>query len=276
MNGTTRPTLAVSMPSGGDWDKYDGVWTFEARDGGTYMHMTLDCDVNVPMIGAIIKGVIGKLAKANIDNMFEGIRRRSLGESRDHAHAFFPSAADAPVCCWRCSSCSSWGRCATTSCCMARSCAGPPRRTTCAGCASPAPRGLIVDCRGRVLATNAQALTAWLVPGEVPRQSLAATAAGIGGRSASIPISTPHTRNSTTSAATPPIFPVRLMSDLDIGMISRLEEQLAFLPGIYLKSGAGAPLSARHAAPRICWATCARSMPTRWRIGRSRDIAAAT
>jgi len=65
---------------GGDWDKYDGVWTFEERDSGTYMHMTLVCEIDVPMIGAIIRGVIGKLAKANIENMFEGIRRRSLGE----------------------------------------------------------------------------------------------------------------------------------------------------------------------------------------------------
>lgn len=65
---------------GGDWDQYDGVWTFEARGGGTYMHMALDCDINVPLIGPIIKNLIGKLAKANIDNMFEGIRRRSLGE----------------------------------------------------------------------------------------------------------------------------------------------------------------------------------------------------
>jgi len=65
---------------GGDWDKYDGVWTFEERDGSTYMHMALDCDINVPLIGAIIKTLIGKLAKANIDNMFDGIRRRALGE----------------------------------------------------------------------------------------------------------------------------------------------------------------------------------------------------
>jgi ribosome-associated toxin RatA of RatAB toxin-antitoxin module len=65
----------------GDWDQYDGVWTFSERDGGTVMHMTLTCDVNVPMIGALIKGVIAKLAKANIDNMFDGIRRRSLGEA---------------------------------------------------------------------------------------------------------------------------------------------------------------------------------------------------
>jgi len=65
---------------GGDWDQYDGVWTFTARDGGTSMHMALDCDINVPLIGAIIKTLIGKLAKANVDHMFDGIRRRALGE----------------------------------------------------------------------------------------------------------------------------------------------------------------------------------------------------
>ena len=64
----------------GDWDKYDGVWTFHEQDGSTRMAMQLECDVNVPLIGAIIRGLIGKLAKANIDNMFEGIRRRALGE----------------------------------------------------------------------------------------------------------------------------------------------------------------------------------------------------
>ena len=64
----------------GDWDQYDGLWTFTTVDGGTRMHMALDCDINVPLIGPIIKTLIGKLAKANIDNMFEGIRRRTLGE----------------------------------------------------------------------------------------------------------------------------------------------------------------------------------------------------
>ena len=64
----------------GDWDKYDGVWTFVAEGDGTRMRMELECDINVPMIGAIIKGLIAKLAKVNVDNMFDGIRRRSLGE----------------------------------------------------------------------------------------------------------------------------------------------------------------------------------------------------
>lgn len=65
----------------GDWEKYDGVWTFHPHNDGTRMHMVLDCDVNVPLIGPIIKTLIGKLAKANVDNMFDGIRRRSIGEA---------------------------------------------------------------------------------------------------------------------------------------------------------------------------------------------------
>lgn len=66
---------------GGDWDTYDGVWTFTEQDGGTVMRMALDCDIDVPLIGAIIKGLIGRLAKDNVDHMFEGIRRRALGEA---------------------------------------------------------------------------------------------------------------------------------------------------------------------------------------------------
>ncbi|MHB9134013.1 MAG: type II toxin-antitoxin system RatA family toxin [Armatimonadota bacterium] len=65
---------------GGDWEKYDGVWTFVVQDNGTLMAMTLECDVNVPLIGPIIKNLIGKLAKANVVSMFDGIRRRTLGE----------------------------------------------------------------------------------------------------------------------------------------------------------------------------------------------------
>ncbi len=62
----------------GDWETYDGVWSFIEVDGGTKMIMNMDCEVNVPLIGALIKTIIGKLAKSNIDGMFEGIKQRVL------------------------------------------------------------------------------------------------------------------------------------------------------------------------------------------------------
>lgn len=66
---------------GGDWEKYDGVWTFETVEGGTRMWMQLECDVNVPLIGPLIKNLIGKMAKENVEKMFEGIGKRVLGEA---------------------------------------------------------------------------------------------------------------------------------------------------------------------------------------------------
>ncbi len=65
---------------GGDWEKYDGTWTFTAQDHGTRMWIHFECDINVPLIGPLIKNLIGKLAKANTDSMFEGIKKRVTGE----------------------------------------------------------------------------------------------------------------------------------------------------------------------------------------------------
>jgi ribosome-associated toxin RatA of RatAB toxin-antitoxin module len=65
----------------GDWRQYEGVWSFEAVEGGTRTHMALDCEVDVPMIGALIKGVIAKLTRENIDSILNGIRRRAIGEA---------------------------------------------------------------------------------------------------------------------------------------------------------------------------------------------------
>ena len=62
----------------GDWEKYDGVWSFTTVDGGTRMAMQLECEVNVPLIGSLIKTLIGKLAKANVVNMFEGIHQQVM------------------------------------------------------------------------------------------------------------------------------------------------------------------------------------------------------
>ena len=97
-----------------------------------------------------------------------------------------------------------------------------------------APRGLVVDRRGHVLATNVPGHTAWLVPGEVPRtgwDDLIARLLMLG------VFPDEQTAEDTLEDARryPSYIPVRLGSDLDIAMVSRLEEQLAFLPGVYLR-----------------------------------------
>lgn len=60
----------------GDWDRYQGDWTFEPDGAGTRVQLTLDFDFNVPLIGPLIRGVLAKLVKKNCDRMLEAIKAR--------------------------------------------------------------------------------------------------------------------------------------------------------------------------------------------------------
>jgi len=97
-----------------------------------------------------------------------------------------------------------------------------------------APRGLIVDRQQRVLAANVPGHVVWLVPGEVPRTgwddlTTRLVALGI------FPDRATAVDTLEEARRYPSYLPVRLLSGLDIAMISRLEEQQAFLPGIFLR-----------------------------------------
>lgn len=59
----------------GDWDKYEGLWTFEEHPEGTRVYVKLDFDFNVPLIGPLIKGLLAKLVKANSQEMLQGLAR---------------------------------------------------------------------------------------------------------------------------------------------------------------------------------------------------------
>lgn len=100
---------------------------------------------------------------------------------------------------------------------------------------SPAPRGVILDRTGRILATSTPGLTAWLVSGEVPARgwdTLINRLVALG-----IFSDRPTARRQLANAHRYPSFntPVRLKRALTITEVSRLEEHQAFLPGVYLK-----------------------------------------
>jgi ribosome-associated toxin RatA of RatAB toxin-antitoxin module len=59
----------------GDWDKYEGVWTFEEHPEGTRVYLRLDFEFDVPLIGPLIKGLLTKLVKRNGEETLEGLRR---------------------------------------------------------------------------------------------------------------------------------------------------------------------------------------------------------
>jgi ribosome-associated toxin RatA of RatAB toxin-antitoxin module len=62
----------------GDWTKYEGTWKFDESPGGTSVSLRLDYEMNVPLLGALIKAVIDKLVRHNVDQMLEGLRRRAV------------------------------------------------------------------------------------------------------------------------------------------------------------------------------------------------------
>jgi len=59
----------------GDWDKYEGLWTFEEHPHGTRVYLRLDFDFNVPLLGPLIQGLLKKLVQRNSEQMLEGLAR---------------------------------------------------------------------------------------------------------------------------------------------------------------------------------------------------------
>ncbi len=60
----------------GDYSKYSGVWTFTDVGGRTRFDSEIEFEYDVPLIGPLIKGIIAKKMKENVDNMLAAIKRK--------------------------------------------------------------------------------------------------------------------------------------------------------------------------------------------------------
>ena len=60
----------------GDYSKYSGVWTFTDLGGRTRFDSEIEVEYDVPLVGALIKGLIAKKMKENVDNMLAAIKRK--------------------------------------------------------------------------------------------------------------------------------------------------------------------------------------------------------
>lgn len=60
----------------GDFKSYSGVWTFEPANGGTKFTSVIDFEYDIPLIGPIIKTLIAKKMKQNVDNMLNAIKEK--------------------------------------------------------------------------------------------------------------------------------------------------------------------------------------------------------
>jgi ribosome-associated toxin RatA of RatAB toxin-antitoxin module len=59
----------------GDYSKYSGLWTFTDLGSGTRFDSEIEVEYDVPLVGALIKGLIARKMKENVDNMLVAIKR---------------------------------------------------------------------------------------------------------------------------------------------------------------------------------------------------------
>ena len=72
-------TCAFSLVKG-DYSKYSGNWTFTDLGGKTRFDSEIEVEYDVPLIGALIKGIIAKKMKENVDNMLAAIKQKVEGQ----------------------------------------------------------------------------------------------------------------------------------------------------------------------------------------------------
>ncbi|MCX8052958.1 MAG: SRPBCC family protein [Armatimonadetes bacterium] len=63
----------------GDYSRYSGKWKFTDLGEHTRFDSEIDFEYDVPLIGPLIKGIIAKKMKDNVDNMLEAIKKKVEG-----------------------------------------------------------------------------------------------------------------------------------------------------------------------------------------------------
>ena len=62
----------------GDLKRYDGNWEFtETEGGGTRAKVHIDYEIEVPLIGALLKKIVRAKMQANVDSMLAAIKREA-------------------------------------------------------------------------------------------------------------------------------------------------------------------------------------------------------
>jgi ribosome-associated toxin RatA of RatAB toxin-antitoxin module len=61
----------------GDYDQFEGIWTFREEEGGTRFDSSLTYEYVVPGLGAMVGKVIQGLVQKNSDAVLEAIKRRA-------------------------------------------------------------------------------------------------------------------------------------------------------------------------------------------------------
>lgn len=62
----------------GDYKTYRGTWSFTPTEsGGTLMRLEVEVEIDVPLVGALLRGVVMKLTRQNAEGMLEALAQRA-------------------------------------------------------------------------------------------------------------------------------------------------------------------------------------------------------
>ena len=62
----------------GDYTTYGGLWRFmEETPGTTHFHSEIDYELEIPLIGALLKAVVARLMRDNTQKILEAIKSRA-------------------------------------------------------------------------------------------------------------------------------------------------------------------------------------------------------
>ncbi len=61
----------------GDFDRFEGVWTFEEAADGCRVRLSLDYELEIPLVGPLLTGLVRSLVQKNAQSMLDALRRRA-------------------------------------------------------------------------------------------------------------------------------------------------------------------------------------------------------
>lgn len=65
----------------GDMKVYNGSWNFEAQDGGTLVHLHVDFELGIPMLGAMVNNIANQVMDSNCDELLQGLKVIAAAEN---------------------------------------------------------------------------------------------------------------------------------------------------------------------------------------------------
>jgi len=66
----------------GDYDQMEGLWEFLPHPEGTLFRSTLDYELRVPLLGALVQKVIHHLVTQNLQGILDGVKARAEAMAR--------------------------------------------------------------------------------------------------------------------------------------------------------------------------------------------------